>query len=205
MSVTEWLLNFGINLIDRVGYSGLALALLLDSCGLPIPSEALLALGGAVARTGRFNVFIVIILGTIAQTLGALIAYCIGKYGGEPLIKQYGKYLLISAHDYDRAMVWFERHGERAVFVSRLIPVMRTFVGFGAGTFEMPLRRYLRDTAAGSAIWTIVFVGLGYLVGQHWRAYVGWLHWVDYIVLVVVIVVAIRYIYRKTSTRHARS
>ena len=200
MSVTEWLLNFGINLIDKVGYGGLTLALLLDSCGLPIPSEAILALGGAVARTGRFNVFIVMIIGTVAQILGSLIAYAIGKYGGEPLIKQYGKYLLISAHDYDRAMIWFERHGERAVLISRLVPVMRTFVGFGAGTFEMPLRNYLRDTAIGSAIWTAIFVGIGYFVGDRWRAYVGWLHWVDYIVLVVVVGLVIRYIYRKTST-----
>lgn len=205
MSITEILLNFGINLIDKVGYVGFMLALLFDSCGIPIPSEAILALGGAAARSGRFNLIIIIILGTAAQTLGALLAYIIGKYGGEPLIKKYGKYVLISAHDYDRALAWFERRGQRAIFVSRLIPVIRTYIGFAAGTFQMKPARFARDTAAGSLLWSLIFAGLGYAVGQRWRHYVSWLHWVDYIVLMVVVVLVIRYIYRKTKPKHARS
>ncbi len=205
MGLTEWLLNTGVTLIDKIGYFGMSIALILDSCGIPIPSEAVLALAGAAAKTGRFNIFIVILLGTIAQTIGAYISYLIGRYGGEPLIKRYGKYVLISAHDYEKAEKWFEKRGERAVFISRLIPVIRTYSGFAAGTFKMNDAKFLRDTAAGSLLWSIIFATLGYIVGESWRHYVTWLHYVDYIVVVVVVILIIRYIYRKTRKDDTRN
>lgn len=201
MGLTESLLNLGVHLIEVGGYAGMIVALILDSCGLPIPSEAVLALAGAAARDGHFNLILVIILGALAQTAGALLAYTIGRYGGEPLIKRYGKYVLISAHDYDKAYKWFEKRGDRAVFISRLIPVIRTFSGFPAGTFRMPLRRFIRDTLAGSLLWSIIFASLGYAVGEQWRNYTGPLHWLDYIVVAVVLALVIRYIYRKRKSR----
>ena len=201
MGLTESLLNLGVHLIESGGYAGMALALVLDSCGFQIPSEAVLALAGASARIGHFNLYAVIILGALAQTAGALLAYGIGRYGGEPLIKRYGKYVLVSAHDYDKAKAWFEKRGDRAVFISRLIPVIRTFSGFPAGTFEMPLMRFTRDTLAGSLLWSILFTGLGYAVGEQWHKYTAALHFLDYIVVAVVLGVVIRYIYRKRKSR----
>lgn len=197
MSVTEWLLNTGIQLIDKAGYAGACVALILDSCGIPIPSEAVLALAGASARTGRFNLLVVIVLGTLAQTVGAVIAYLIGRYGGEPLIRRYGRYVLISTHDFERAKAWFEKHGERAIFISRLIPVIRTYISFPAGIFEMRLSRFVRDVLAGSLLWSILFASLGYAVGESWQRYTNYFHYLDYIVLLVVLIWLFRYIYRK--------
>src|SRR3990167_1433785 len=142
MGITEWLLETGTFMIEKGGYLGAFIALALDSCGIPIPSEAVLALSGSVAKTGEFNLIVVIIIGTVAQTFGAWLAYLIGKYGGEPIVKKYGKYLLISAHDYDKAHAWFEKRGDKAIFISRLIPVIRTFSGFPAGTFEMNITKF---------------------------------------------------------------
>jgi membrane protein DedA with SNARE-associated domain len=176
--------------------------LLLDNMGIPIPSEATLALAGNLAKTGEFNIFIVIALGTIAQTLGTYIAYLIGKYGGEPIIKRYGKYLLISAHDYKRAEVWFAKRGSKAIFVSRLIPVIRSYAGFAAGAFDMDVKAFLRDSFLGSLVWSVLLAGLGYWLGDSWKHYYGYLHYVDYLVIIVVVVVIARFVYTRIKRPH---
>lgn len=197
MNLTASLLEFAINFIDKIGYLGVAIILIIDNCGVPIPSEAILALAGSLARTGQMNFWLVILLGSVMQTVGAWLAYTIGRYGGGPLVKKYGKYMLISAHDYEKAEAWFQKRGGRAIFISRLTPVIRTFISFPAGTFEMDQKQFLRDTFLGSVVWTIVFVSLGYLLGDSWRHYYEYLHFVDYIVIVAVIVIVAKYIHHK--------
>ena len=201
MNLTANLLDFAIRMIENIGYLGIIIILIADNCGVPIPSEAILALGGAAAATGKFNIFVVMIIGTLAQTLGAYIAYQIGLHGGEPLVKRYGKYLLISSHDYDKAKAWFQKRGGQAIFISRLTPVIRTFISFPAGTFRMDLRRFLRDTFLGSLVWTIIFVTLGYLLGDNWRRYYDYLHYVDYLVIIAVLVLGGRFVYRKLKKK----
>lgn len=197
MNLTASLLEFAINFIDKIGYLGVAIILIIDNCGVPIPSEAILALAGSLARTGQMNFWLVILIGSVMQTVGAWLAYTIGRYGGGPLVKKYGKYLLISAHDYEKAEAWFQKRGGRAIFISRLTPVIRTFISFPAGTFEMNQKQFLRDTFLGSLVWTVVFVSLGYILGDSWRHYYEYLHYVDYIVIVAVVVVVAKYIHHK--------
>jgi len=205
LNLTANLLEFAISFIDRIGYLGITFILIIDNCGVPIPSEAVLALAGSQARVGKFNFWIVIMLGAFAQTVGAYLAYMIGKYGGGPLVKKYGKYLLISAHDYEKAEKWFEKRGGKAIFISRLTPVIRTFISFPAGTFGMDLKTFLRDTFTGSLLWSIIFVTLGYIFGESWRDYYEYLHYIDYIVIVAVLVVVGRYAYRKLNTKNKES
>lgn len=199
MGITAWLLEFALNLIDKIGYLGLIFILIIDNAGVPIPSEATLALAGSMARLGRFNILALILIGAFAQTLGTFIAYLIGEYGGGPIVKKYGKYLLISAHDYDKAEAWFAKRGEGAILLSRVTPVIRTFAGFAAGTFKMNRFKFLRDSFIGSLIWTVVFVLIGYWLGDSWRHYYGYLHYVDYLVIIVLIVLLVRYIVKKTK------
>lgn len=198
MGITTWLLEFALKLIDSIGYFGLAFILIIDNAGVPIPSEATLALAGSLARIGRFNLVLLIIIGAVAQTLGTYIAYLIGKYGGGPLVKKYGKFLLISAHDYEKAEAWFDKRGQGAILLSRITPVIRTFAGFAAGTFEMDQFKFLRDSFIGSLVWTILFVMIGYALGDSWRHYYNYLHYVDYIVLAALLVLLVRYIFKKT-------
>lgn len=199
MGITTWLLEFALNLIDKIGYLGVIFILIIDNAGVPIPSEATLALAGSMARTGRFNLFALILIGSLAQTLGTYIAYLIGEYGGGPLVKKYGKYLLISAHDYQKAEDWFAKRGESAILLSRITPVIRTFAGFAAGTFEMNRFKFLRDSFVGSLVWTIAFVLIGYWLGDSWRHYYSYLHYVDYLVIIVVVILVARYIFKKTK------
>ncbi len=204
MNFTARLLEIALFLTDKIGYLGVFLALVLDNCGIPIPSEATLALAGSLSRTGRFNLVLILVLGIVAQTAGTYLAYLIGWHGGEPLVKRYGKYVLISAHDYDRAKDWFARRGERAVFVSRLIPVIRTYGGFAAGTFRMNRVKFLRDSFLGSTVWTLAFVLAGYALGDSWRHYYSYLHYVDYLVIVVLVVLLARYIYLHIKRRNRK-
>ena len=201
MNLTASLLEFAIGFIDRIGYLGITIILIVDNCGVPIPSEAVLALAGSQARVGKFNFWIVILLGAFAQTVGAGLAYAIGKYGGGPLVKKYGKYLLISAHDYEKAEAWFKKRGSKAIFISRLTPVIRTFISFPAGTFGMDVRVFLRDTFLGSLVWSVVFVSLGYALGESWRDYYEYLHYVDYLVLLAVVLFLVRFVGRKMNSK----
>ncbi len=205
MGITAWLLEFALTLIDKIGYLGLIFILIVDNAGVPIPSEATLALAGSLARTGRFNIVLVIIIGAVAQTIGTYLAYLIGKYGGGPLVKKYGKYVLISAHDYEKAEAWFEKRGQGAILLSRVTPVIRTFAGFAAGTFEMNRWLFLRDSFIGSLAWTILFVMIGYGLGDSWRHYYNYLHYVDYIVIAVLVVLLVRYILNKTRSKSRKS
>lgn len=205
MGLTSWLLNFAISLIERIGYIGVFIILVLDNCGLPIPSEAVLALSGSVARSGQFNLLAIIAIGTIAQTLGTYLAYLIGHFGGEPVIKRYGKYVLISHHDYLKAHAWFEKRGERMILVSRLIPVIRTYVGFVAGTFNMDKRKFLIDSFIGSLIWTILWTGLGFALGNAWRNYYEYMHYLDYVVIAGVLFFAGRFVYRKVRSTRSKT
>lgn len=199
--MTASLLEFALALIDKVGYLGVFFILVVDNMGVPIPSEATLALAGNLAKEGHFNIFVVIVLGTVAQTLGTYFAYLIGKYGGEPLIKKYGKYLLISSHDYKRAEDWFAKRGEKAIFISRLIPVIRSYAGFAAGAFEMDLKAFIRDSFLGSLIWTTIFAGVGYILGDSWKKYYGYMHYVDYIVIIAVIIFVAHFVYVRIKRR----
>ena len=203
MGLTVWLFETAIKLIEVGGYWGVFIGLVLDSCGLPIPSEVILALSGSIARTtGQFNYLALILIGTIAQTIGAYLSYLIGRYGGEPLVKKYGKYVLISSHDYDKAKRWFEKYGERTIIISRCVPVVRTYIGFPAGTFEMNQRKFIIDTMIGSAIWTVFLVSAGYLLGDQWHNFYHVMHLLDYPIIILIAFFIGRFIYKKLKRKN---
>jgi membrane protein DedA with SNARE-associated domain len=151
-----------VSLIEAGGYSGLALGLIVDSAGIPIPSEILIPLGVVSARQGSFNLVAVVVIGILAQTVGGIIAYEIGRRGGLPFIRRYGRYFLISQRDVDITHRQFERHGQWLAFGGRCVPLIRGYVGFVAGIAEMPFRRFVLATFLGSAIWTLVLAVAGY-------------------------------------------
>ncbi len=203
MNLSARFLEFAIALVDRIGYLGVSLILIVDNAGVPIPSEAVLALSGAAAKSGTMNIGVALLIGVVAQSLGSCLAYVIGRAGGVPLVKKYGKYLLISAHDYEKTHRWFEKNGAKAVFISRLTPVVRTFMGFVAGAAEMSFPSFAVQTVLGSAVWTLFWVSFGYIVGDTWRQYYAVLHYLDYIVIVAVMYFIYRFVSRKLARRRA--
>lgn len=161
------LTQIAIDMIDSAGYGGLALGLIVDSAGVPIPSEVLIPAGAILAKQGEFSLPVVIVVCTLAQTLGAAIAYFIGRYGAEPVIEKYGKYFLISKKDLRYTHRQFEKHGQLIAFTGRCIPIVRGYIGFVAGIGEMSFRRFMVASFLGSLAWTLILVAAGYMIADN--------------------------------------
>lgn len=170
-------LPFLQSLYGAVGYIGVMLAMAIESAMIPLPSELILPFAGFMVSdpsqieplTGQqWNFWIVVIVATLGNTLGSLVAYAIGAYGGRPFLERYGKYLLIRQHEIDAADRFFEKYGAATVFFGRLLPIVRTFISFPAGVTRMPLGKFIAYSTAGALPWSIALVYAGVLLGANW-------------------------------------
>ena len=161
--------------IARYGYLAIFVLMLLESACVPIPSEVTMLFGGALVSAsflapGQHLDFVTVALvGAFANLIGSWLAYWVGYVGGRPLAVRWGRYILIRPHEIDRAHEWFERHGEAAVFVGRLLPVIRTFISLPAGVARMGFWRFSIYTLLGCLPWTFGLTWLGYLLGTRWE------------------------------------
>ncbi|MCC6618598.1 MAG: DedA family protein [Chloroflexi bacterium] len=166
---------------DAVGYLGVAVAVALETIVAPIPSEVILPMAGwkvsqSVADpsiveplTGQaWNIPMAVAFATLGSLAGALFGYAIGAWGGRPLLDRYGRYVGIGATDLDRAERWFERWGSWAVFLGRMVPLVRTFVSYPAGISRMPIGRFMLFSALGSLPWNAALIFAGFLVGENY-------------------------------------
>jgi membrane protein DedA with SNARE-associated domain len=173
--------------MSQMGYTGMAIGLVLDSFGIPIPSEVLLAVGGALAATGRFELWIVFVLGVGAQMIGGLVGYAIGRYGGLPFLEKYGKYVFISKKDLQKTHDAFEKYGIWMTMAGRCIPLIRGLIAYPAGIARMRLDTFLIFTALGSAVWTAIFVALGFFLGENLGIVNDYLHELSIIILILMV------------------
>lgn len=175
--IDEIVIPFLNGLYGAVGYLGVLVAMGIESAMIPLPSELILPYAGfLVWDTGQlepltgspWNYWIVVVVATIGNTLGSLIAYAIGAYGGRPFLERYGRYLLIRPHEIELADRFFADHGGATVFIGRLLPVVRTFISFPAGVARMPLRRFIVYSTAGALPWSMLLVFAGTVLGANW-------------------------------------
>jgi membrane protein DedA with SNARE-associated domain len=175
--IDEIVIPFLNNLYGAVGYVGVMLAMAIESAMIPLPSELILPYAGFLVSdptqiepiTGQpWNFWIVVVVATIGNTLGSLVAYAIGAYGGRPLLERYGKYVLIRPHEIDLADEFFAKHGSATVFIGRLLPVVRTFISFPAGVARMNLGKFIVYSTAGAFIWSMLLVYAGTVLGANW-------------------------------------
>ncbi len=141
----------------------------LESAGIPIASELVMPLAGYFAQRGQLNPWGAVAAGTLANLIGSAAAYGVSRYGGEPLLGRYGRYVGFQAHHLALAHRWFARYGVPAVFFSRMLPVVRTFISFPAGVGEVPFARFVVWTALGAIPWNAALVYAGFVLGQHWQ------------------------------------
>jgi len=156
------------SIIDAGGYKGIIALLTLNSSGIPIPSEVILPFSGYLVYLGRFNLFFVVLAGVVGCNIGSAIAYWIGAKGGRPLVERYGKWVLMSRHDLDRMVWFFNRYGSIAILVGRMLPVVQTYVAFPAGIARMSRLRFHIYTTIGSLIWYFCLAGAGMKLGAAW-------------------------------------
>jgi membrane protein DedA with SNARE-associated domain len=173
-----------IDIIERFGYTGIALLIALETIFPPLPSEIILPLGGFTASRGDLTLWVVILAATLGSVAGALVLYAVGYWFGQErlywLVDRYGRYVLLKQSDIDKANDWFERYNTKAVLIGRMIPVVRSLISIPAGLTKMALPTFLVYTAIGSALWNSALIGSGYLLGNNWddvEQYVGYLQY----------------------------
>ncbi len=160
----EALTQFMADLVARYGYTATFLLMLAESACIPFPSEVTMVVGGFYAASGQLDFFWVGAAGVMGNLVGSWLAYAVGRTTGRTLLDRYGRYILIKAHDIDRAEVWWDKYGEVATFVSHLLPVIRTFISLPAGIARMPFGKFTLYTFLGCIPWTYALAYLGVVV-----------------------------------------
>lgn len=188
--IIETVSNFAIYLIENLGYWGVFIGMTLESACIPIPSEVTMPLAGFVAYRGEMSFFWVVVVGVVANLIGSWIAYFVGLWGGRPFLEKYGKYILISPKKMDMAHEWFEKYGHEAVLISRVLPVIRTFISLPAGIAEMDLKKFSAYTVIGSIPWCFALTYIGYILGPNWHTIKEYFHYMDIVVVVGVVALA---------------
>jgi membrane protein DedA with SNARE-associated domain len=222
-NLIEALTAFIQNLYVITGLAGIVLAMAIESCCIPLPSEIIMPLAGAMLATeGQaaakhlaginpasplwLNLILLALAGSLGSLLGSIVAYWIGSAGGRPLMLKYGRYVLISQHDADRADRFFQRWGAPTAFFSRMLPVVRTYISLPAGITKMSFGKFCLYTFLGSLPWCLLLAFIGYELGNNYSKISGPLHYLDVVVVVVVVLLAALYIWRHIrNDRRARA
>src|SRR5215469_4919092 len=202
--------------IASYGYMAIFLLMVAESACIPIPSELIMTLGGALAAGAvpgsHLNLLGVIAAGVAGNVVGSYIAWALGRYGGQAALRRWGGRIWLREHDLDRATAWFDRHGPKAVLIGRLLPVVRTFISLPAGIAGMDPVRFGVYTTIGCIPWTAALAWAGYAVGANWQSVAAGFHGPTYViaalVLVAIAIAAWRYVRRQRAAssetaRHA--
>jgi membrane protein DedA with SNARE-associated domain len=191
-------------LYGLLGYAGVMVAMTIESAMIPLPSELILPFAGFLVSDttavepltkAGWNFWAVVVVATAGNTLGSLIAYAIGAWGGRPFLEKYGRYLLIRHHEIELADHFFQRYGSATAFFSRLLPVVRTFISFPAGVARMPLGRFIFYSTAGAFLWSILLVEAGVAFGQRWTEIRSLLAPFDLLIAVLVVLGIVAFIW----------
>lgn len=193
--------NLARDVMDALGYFGLALLVAIENLFPPIPSEIILPLAGFNSSLGDMNVFLAILFATIGSLVGALALYYIGYYFGEErvryIVRRWGKWLGFKESDVDKADEWFDKYGGVAVMLCRVVPIVRSLISIPAGLRKMPMLAFLLFTTLGSLTWNTILIFAGYLLGDNWdhvEEYVGIL---QYVVIAVVLIIGVWWVWAR--------
>lgn len=158
---------------NAMGWYGVVLLMAIESANIPVPSEIIMPFSGwiLIRDKGLDTYYVVIagLYGALGCTIGSVVSYWVGAWGGRPLVERYGKYVLVSRKDLDVADKWFAKWGDWAVFVARLLPVVRTFISFPAGISRMSFIKFTMLSFLGSFPWSLGLAYGGFVLGEHWE------------------------------------
>ena len=200
--IENWLLEFIKTAYNAIGWPGVIALMAIESACIPLPSEIIMPLAGwmlikaAVSPLPIAFNLVAGAFGALGCTIGSIVAYWVGVKGGRPFLNKYGKYILITSHDLDRADHWFQKNGDWAIFVGRLMPVIRTFISLPAGIAKMRIGKFLIYTFVGSFIWCTALSFAGYLLGTNWEKIRSVMRPFDPAIVAIVIILIGLYIYR---------
>jgi len=195
-SILIHLVSWIEHIITVMGPAGVALLMAIESCNIPLPSEAVLPFAGYIVSKGEMNFHVAAIASAIGCVLGSLPSYYIGYFGGRTFVEKYGKYLLISKKDLEDADKWVEKYGDWAFFLCRMLPVVRTFISLPAGILRAKKRFFFTFTFLGSLIWSYFLIYVGLKMGQNMEAFKHIWHKFDIVIVVAFVILGCLYVYK---------
>ena len=213
-NITEILTTIITNLYVSTGLLGIALAMAIESCCIPLPSEIVMPVAGLLLSQHRLlpgtnpvlGIVLIGIAGAVGCLLGSAAAYWIGYRGGRPLMLKYGRYVLISQHDADKADHFFQKYGSATAFFSRLLPVVRTYISLPAGISKMPFVKFCIYSFAGSLPWCILLTYLGTILGANMTKIEPIFKGADVVIAVLIVALIVLYVWRHVrNDRKARA
>lgn len=185
----SFLVDAVVSLMDVIGPIGAGIAIALENVFPPLPSEAILPMAGLAASRGSFTVAEALLWTTLGSILGAYLLYGLGAWLGVARLRRIATRVpLLHPEDIDRTVAWFQRHGGKAVFFGRMVPIFRSMISIPAGVTRMALWRFGLLTAAGSLIWNTIFVLAGFFLGEAWPLVERYANVLQYIVIAAVVV-----------------
>ena len=183
------LIDWSVSLMEIIGPAGAGLAIALENIFPPLPSEVILPMAGLSASRGSFSLAEALIWTTLGSVMGAFLLYGIGAWLGVDRLRTIAaKVPLLRPDDIDRTVAWFHRHGGKAVFFGRMVPIFRSLISIPAGVTRMPLWKFGLLTVAGSALWNTIFVLAGFLLGEAWPVIERYADILQYVVIAAVVV-----------------
>jgi membrane protein DedA with SNARE-associated domain len=200
-SITDPLVRFATNVVGDLGLAGIFVLMLLESACIPIPSEATMLFAGFNVSEGHYSLFMVTLVGSLANLVGSWVAYAVGYYGRVDVLEKHGRKLHIKPEYLAWADRWFQRHGDATVFFTRMLPIIRTFISLPAGVARMPFWRFSVLTLAGCVPWVFLLAFIGQQVGAKWEDWKNSLHYVDYAVVALIVVGVVVLIVRNRRDR----
>jgi len=201
------LATFIVSIIERIGYVGVFILMTLESALIPIPSEITMPFAGYLVSENKMNIHILAFTGGLANLVGSVMAYWLGFWLEDRYIRKwirkYGKFLLISGDEYDRAEKWFRKYGDQIVFFSRSMPAVRTFISLPAGVAKTNFIKFCILTFLGSLIWSYFLSYVGFFLGKNWARIEVYYRKFEYLILLIVIIAIVWFIFhriKKTNT-----
>lgn len=189
---------FVLKTIEYSGYAGVFFLMAVESANIPVPSEVIMPFSGFLASRGVFGFWAVVLIGALGNLTGSLFSYWLGFRWGRKALP-YAKYLFIHEHDITAAERWFARFGNAAAFISRLLPVVRTFISFPAGIFRVSFLSFSLYTFAGSLLWSVFLTYLGVVLGENWHALESYFRQFDVAIVALGVAVAAWWVCRHFS------
>jgi membrane protein DedA with SNARE-associated domain len=202
-SVTDKLADFATNVVGDLGLPGIFLLMVPESACIPIPSEATMLFAGFNVSEGKYSLVAAVAVGSVANLIGSWIAYAVGYYGRLELLERY-KVFHVKPEHLALTERWFERWGSWAVFFSRMLPIVRTFISLPAGVARMPFWRFSALTLAGTVPWVLMLTLVGKAARDNWDQWKDRLHYVDYGMAALIVLAAAYLGQRWWRARRAR-
>ncbi len=200
-SITASLADAATSVVGSLGLGGIFLLMLLESACIPIPSEATMLFAGFNVANHHYSLFAITVAGVLGNLLGSWLAYGVGYYGRQELLERHGRALHISASQLQRADRWFARYGAATVLVTRMMPLIRTFISLPAGAARMPFWRFSALTAVGCVPWVFLLGWVGFLTKSNWHDVKDALSYVDYAVVAAVVIGILYLVIRRRRDR----